>query len=241
MKSTKSLVVLAEELEDVVVVEDGGEGAVLAREAEAEETVPLDKVDGRRGVVRDDAHDGRLDLGRGAEVVLADLHDVRGGGEQLAVGREAAVERVAGLRDEAQRKLALEHQHGLAERGPLREQLEHERRRHLVRRVRDAHVKVREVDLQTVRHDHLQLPRVLRRGHALLQRRRHARVNLDHNHLLRDRQQLHRQVPGAGTNLQHHVRAPQIRLVHNPLRNQRVLQQMLALAVVQLKLMMTCL
>jgi len=69
-----------------------------------------DKVDWRRWIVRRDAHDRRLDLGRRSKVVAADLEHVSDLGEQLRVGRQAAVQLVARRRQQAQRELALEHQ-----------------------------------------------------------------------------------------------------------------------------------
>ena len=75
---------------------------------------------------------------------------------QLHVGREARPERGARLRDEARGKFALEHQDRDAEERPVREQPEDERRGDLVRRVRDADVKVGQLRLDKVPDDDLE-------------------------------------------------------------------------------------
>lgn len=58
----------------------------------------------------------------------ARLENVVDSGEQLRVDRETAVELISGLGGEAKCKLSLEHQDGAAEKGPVLEKLENERR-----------------------------------------------------------------------------------------------------------------
>ena len=80
------------------------------------------------------------------------------------------------------------------------------------------------------------LQAVLIRGasHAALQLQHHARVILDGYHALARRQQLHRQVAGAGPDFQHHVGALHARLLHDAVHHQRVLQDVLPLTLVEL-------
>lgn len=62
----------------------------------------------------------------------------------------------------------------------------------------------------------------------------HARVQLNGHDLLGPLQQLHGQVARARANLEHHVRGLHARLVHDGLHHLRVLQDVLALALVEL-------
>ena len=77
---------------------------------DAREPIKLLEPHRRWRVERHEAHDGRLDVRRRAEIVPADAHYVVDLRVELHVRGEARPERGAGLRDEAQRKLALEHQ-----------------------------------------------------------------------------------------------------------------------------------
>ena len=63
----------------------------------------------------------------------------------------------------------------------------------------------------------------------------HAWVKLYGHHLLGLLQELHGQVTCAWPNFKHHIRGLHPRLVHNGLHNQRVLQNVLALAFVELE------
>lgn len=105
------------------------ERLVLADKAHAQEAVPLVPADvgpvlAHLGL---DAHDGGLDLRRGPEVVLADLHDVGDFGPELGVDGQAAVEGVAGASGEAEGEFTLEHENGASGRVGQREELEDER------------------------------------------------------------------------------------------------------------------
>jgi hypothetical protein len=105
------------------------ERLVLADKAHAQEAVPLVPADvgpvlAHLGL---DAHDGGFDLGRGAEVVLADLHDVGDFGPELGIDGQAAVEGVAGASGEAEGEFTLEHENGASGRIGQREELEDER------------------------------------------------------------------------------------------------------------------
>ena len=77
-------------------------------------------------------------------------------GVQLHVGGQARPERGAGLRDEAHRELALEHQDRHAEERAVREQPKDERGGDLVGRVGDADVKVGQLRLDKVADDDLE-------------------------------------------------------------------------------------
>eukprot|EP00983_Pelagomonas_calceolata_P094193 1157860-Pelagomonas_calceolata.AAC.5 len=54
-------------------LEDGADRLVFAAEAQPHQAIPLQKVDGGWRVPRLDAHHAAVHLGRGAEVVFADL------------------------------------------------------------------------------------------------------------------------------------------------------------------------
>ena len=129
---------------------------IPATEQHARQAVKLLKAHRRRRVERHEAHHGRLDVRRRAEVVPADAQHVVHARVQLHVRGQARPERGARLRDEAQRKLALEHQDRHAEERPVREQAEDERRGDLVGRVGDADVEVRQLRLDKVADDDLQ-------------------------------------------------------------------------------------
>lgn len=121
--------------EDLLCAQPGSaEGLVLADEAHAEQAVPLVPADvgpvlAHLGL---DAHDGGLDLGRGPEVVLADLHDVGDLGPELGVDGETAVEGIAGAGCQTEGEFALEHEDGASRRVGQREELEDEGTRDLV-------------------------------------------------------------------------------------------------------------
>ena len=129
---------------------------IPATKQHARQAVKLLEAHRRRRVERHEAHHGRLDVRRWAEVVPAYGHHVVHPRIQLHVRGQARPERGARLRDEAQRKLALEHQDGHAEERPVREQAEDERGGDLVGRVGDADVKVGQVRLDKVANDDLQ-------------------------------------------------------------------------------------
>ena len=102
--------VAAQDVDDVLLAEDGAERLVLAAEAEAHETVPLDEVDGGRLPPRGDADYGGLHLGRRFEVVLADLDQMLHISEQGCVDRQAAVQFVACFCAKSEGKLTLIHE-----------------------------------------------------------------------------------------------------------------------------------
>ena len=77
--------ILAEDVDDILLAEDGAEGLVLAAEAEADQAIPLNKVDGRRLPPRSDADYRGFDFGRRFEVVFADFDEV------LHVGKERGI------------------------------------------------------------------------------------------------------------------------------------------------------
>ena len=62
----------------------------------------------------------------------------------------------------------------------------------------------------------------------------HSRVQLDGHHLLGLFQQLHGQVTRSGPNLQDDIRGLEARLVHDRLHHQGILQNVLALGLVEL-------
>lgn len=64
------LKVLVEHVDDVLYPKDCTQRLVLTHEAEANEAVPLGKIDGRRRIFRLDANDRRLYFGRWLEAVL---------------------------------------------------------------------------------------------------------------------------------------------------------------------------
>ena len=110
----------------------------------------------RRRVERHEAHDGRLDVRRRTEVVPAYAHHQVDFRVELHVRGEARPERGAGLRDEAQRELALEHQDCGAEERAVREEAEDERGGDLVGRVGDADVEVGQLCFHKVADDDLE-------------------------------------------------------------------------------------
>ena len=134
------------------------ENFVPAAEYDAREAVKLFKAHRRRRVERHEAHDGRLDVRRRSEVVLAHVHHVVDLGVELHVRGQTRPERGTGLRDEAHRELALEHQYRHAEERPVRQETEDERGRDLVRCVGDADVEVREVRLHEIADYDLESP-----------------------------------------------------------------------------------
>ena len=83
------------------------------------------------------------------------LQQVGDAREELRIDGQAAVERVPGAGDEAHGELVLEHDDGRAEGGSVREQLEGERRRDLVRDVGHADVEVGQLLLHHVPLDDL--------------------------------------------------------------------------------------
>ena len=95
-----------------------------------------------RRIERDQTDDGRLDLRRGPEIVLADVHHIVDFGVELHIGRQTGPELGPRASDEPQGELALEHEDGGAEERAVREEAEDEWRGDLVWRVGDADVKV---------------------------------------------------------------------------------------------------
>ncbi len=78
-------------------------------------------------------------------------------------------------------------------------------------------------------------------SHKLRQRpAHHARVDLDGDDALGHLQKLHCQVACAGPHLQHHVGALDAGLVHDGLHHQRVLQNVLPFALVELDTCAVC-
>jgi hypothetical protein len=142
--------VLLQHLSDALSLKVRVDGFVPATEYDAREAVKLFEAHRRRRVERHDAHDGRLDVRRRAEVVLAHVHHVVDLGVELHVRGQTRPERGTGLRDEPHRELALEHQYGHAEERSVRQEAEDERGRDLVGRVGDADVEVGELRLDEI-------------------------------------------------------------------------------------------
>jgi hypothetical protein len=131
-------------------------GLIPATKDDARQPVKLLKAHGRRRVERHEAHDGRLDVRRRAEVVLADAHHMVDLCVQLHVGGQAGPEGRAGLRDEPHGEFALEHQYGHSEERAVREQAEDEWGGDLVGRVGDADVEVGQLCFYKVAYDDLE-------------------------------------------------------------------------------------
>ena len=67
---------LLQDLHHLLVLEGCCKGLVLADEADAKQSVPLEKIDIRKGILRLYSYDAALDLRRRLEVVLSDLDEV---------------------------------------------------------------------------------------------------------------------------------------------------------------------
>ena len=168
--------VLFQHLCDTLGLKVPVDGFVPATKYDAREAVELLKAHWGRGVERHDAHDGRFDVRRRAEVILAHAHHVVDLGVELHVCGQTRPERGTGLRDEPQRELALEHENGHAEQRPVRQEPEDERRRDLVRRVGDTDVEVGEFGLHKVA-DHDLESTLLRPGDVIFVRERSGLVD----------------------------------------------------------------
>ena len=90
-----------------------------------------------------------------APCARARLEQVRDAREQLRVDCQAAVQAIAGARDQAHGELVLEHDDGRAEGRAVRQQLEGERGGDLVGDVGDAHIEVGQLLLHDVALHHL--------------------------------------------------------------------------------------
>ena len=233
-------VVLLKQSEHVGCLELGAERLVLAVEGDAREAVPLLVVDGRRRILGLDAHHARLDLGRRPEVVLADLHQVVDARQQLRVDGQAAVELLARLGRQAERELALEHEYGALEEGPMHEQLEDKGRADLIGHVGHAHVEERQLVLEHVADAYLELALGRRADDALLQLGHEARIDLARDHLLGLLQQLDGHVARARTDLEHHVGRLQRRLLDHARDDERILQNVLAEVLVEANALLHC-
>mmetsp|Transcript_4195 Transcript_4195/g.11829 ORF Transcript_4195/g.11829 Transcript_4195/m.11829 type:complete len:298 (+) Transcript_4195:685-1578(+) len=214
--------------------EDAAERLVLSAKADPCEAVPLHKVYGRRGGAGLYPHHTRVHLRRWPEVVLAHLEEVVDACQKLCIDSEARVKAVSWLRHEAHGKLVLVHDDGGAEGGPVGKQLEGQRRGDLVGDVGHAKVEIRQVHLEDIALDYLQLSRKRGALHSPLQLHHHSVVELDCHHLFGLLQQLHRQVSSARPDLQHGVCGLDTGLLHDGLHHQRVLQDVLPLALVKL-------
>lgn len=84
---TPRLPVLFQHLGDTLGLKVRVDGLIPATEYDPGESVELFEVHRRRRVKRHDAHDGRLDVWRWPEVVLAHVHDVVNFGVELYVRR----------------------------------------------------------------------------------------------------------------------------------------------------------
>eukprot|EP01137_Pigoraptor_chileana_P036921 Opistho-2@33260 len=228
------LVVLLKQLVDSARPKARADRLVLAHKGYAHKAVPLLKVDGRRRVAGLQAHNARLNLGRGAEVVLAHLHEVVHPREQLCVDRQAAVQCVAGLCDETLCKFALEHEHRTSEERPVQQQLEHKRRRNLIWHVGNTHVKKGKLSLQKVADNNFEFALFGSSLDTLLEFSNETSIDLRGNDLLHLLQHLHRQISRTRTDLKDSVRWSQSRLVHNALDDKRILQNVLAKRLVEL-------
>ena len=76
--------------------------------------------------------------------------------QQLRVNRQTTEERVARLRNQALCELLLKHDHRAPEERAMRQELERDGGRDLVRHVRNAHVEVRQLRPQYITLNHLQ-------------------------------------------------------------------------------------
>lgn len=142
--------VLLQHLSDTLGLKVRVDGLVPATEYDAREAVKLLEAHRRWRVERHEAHDGRLDVRRRAEIVLAHVHHVVDLGVELHVRGQTRPERGTRLRDEPHRELALEHQYGHAEERSVGQETEDERGRDLVRRVGNADVEVGELRLDEI-------------------------------------------------------------------------------------------
>lgn len=131
-------------------------GFIPSTKNDARQSVKLLEAYGGRRVERHEAHDGRLDIGRRAEVILAHAHHMVDLCVQLHVGGQAGPERGTGLRNQSHRELALEHQYGHSEERSMRQQAEDERGGYLVGRVGNADVKVGQLCFYKVAYDDLE-------------------------------------------------------------------------------------
>eukprot|EP00982_Pelagococcus_subviridis_P000018 212-Pelagococcus_subviridis.AAC.3 len=200
----------------------------------ANQAVPLAEVHVDHGRPRLDSHDGGVHLGRRPEVILPNLQDVRRPRQELSVHRQATVERIPRVHAQTHRELSLEHQRRRPEHRPVRQELEHERRRDLVRTVGDAHVEVRQVHLEEVAADYLQIVPVRRPGDAALELDDHARVELDRDDFLRRLEEAHREVPGPRADLEDDVRGLDPALLDDGVDDHRVLEDVLPVALQEL-------
>ena len=199
-------VVLLQQVQASVLLEDCAQGLVLSAEAKPHEAVPLSEVDLDGRVPRLDSHHAALHLRRGLEVVLADLEKVADPCKELRVHRQPAVQGLTGLGHQPHGKLALEHQDGSAEQGPVAQELEGQRRGDLIGRVGYADVEVREIMLQHVSLNDLKLARLWGPLEPTLELENHAGVHLVRYHLLGNFQELCGQVSRSRSDLQDHVR-----------------------------------
>jgi hypothetical protein len=131
-------------------------GFVSAAKYDARKAIELFKAYWRWWVERHEAHDGRLDIGRRSEVVLAHIHHVINLGIELHVRRQTGPESGTGLGDESHRKLTLEHQNRHSKQRTMGQEAEDERGRDLVRCIGDADIKVGELCLHKVAYDDLE-------------------------------------------------------------------------------------
>lgn len=211
-------------------------GFIPSTKNDARQSVKLLEAHGGRRVERHEAHDGRLDVGRRAEVVLAHAHHMVDLCVQLHVGGQAGPERGTGLRDQSHRELALEHQYGHSEERSMRQQAEDERGGYLVGRVGDADVKVGQLCFYKVAYDDLESTLLGPRGkgqfyyyllslrgdrgrmvdvlalHALCELGRHARVHFHRRAVLCLLQYSHSQVSCTRPNFKDFIRRAEIGL-----------------------------
>lgn len=227
-----SLVVLLQHLEDVRLLEDGGNLFVFARKAQSHQSIPLQKVDGRRRIVRHNAHHRRLDFGRWSKVVLSHLDDVRDLGKELCIYRKTTIEFISGCGNETHRKLSLKHQEGMSKHRTVRQEFERETRRDLVGRVGNTDIKIRQLNLESIAHNDLQLLLVCRSMDSLLYFCHHARVDLDGDHLARLFKKTRREVSRSRTDFKDDIRRTDLCLLHDRVEDQWVLEHVLTVLLV---------
>ena len=116
--------ILVQHVDHMLNTEDCTESLVLSHETEADEAIPLSKIDGGRRIFGFDTDYRRLDLGRRFETIATHFDKMIDASEQLNIDRETTVKVTARLRDETHGELPLEHENGSAEDWPVLEQFE---------------------------------------------------------------------------------------------------------------------
>ena len=220
------------------MVEAGVEGLVLAVESNAKKTVELleRNVGARRANKGLDPDHVGLDLGRRLEVLLADLHDVLASGPEVDVDTQPRVERITRPGHQSLCEFSLEHEYGDAGRVGHGQHLEDERTGNLVGGVGDEGVAWRHFGhLDDVAEDDFEL---LGEGSALDTLGdfgTHTGIEFDGDDLLGLLEGADRDVTGTGTDFDDDIGGLEEGLVDNGIRDTGVLEDMLAIVLVELE------